>query len=553
MQSLKALKLPRVKLPAFISRKSDAEKSDSSTFAATVAEDPTAHDSGGGDDIVLNDAPPPDDRPFEELPTIGHIGRYALKYRLGEGGLGTVYAALDPLLTRAIAVKTLHVEVEPEHRAALEASFLHEARAAAGLNHPHIVTVYDAGASEHGLYIAMERLKGSDLRQLLQGGWRPTPQQAATIVRRVADALAYAHDKGVVHCDIKPANIFMVSRTSPKVLDFGIAHVAKRPGGPTQAPFAAGSPCYMAPEQLRGEPVDRRSDVYALGAVLYELLTFKRAFSGATLEEIVDAALNQDPTPVQDLNPEAPATLAAIAQRALAKDPAQRFRSARQLAQALRLWMAEQPATPAVPQLERSAPRRWDRLALGVAALGGIGLVAALLWPSSPGPTAMQEPAPAASAPQVAAAPAPAPVAEPASAAEPSASAASAVAEAASTPTAEPAPVASSSPLAALVATTAASKPTAARERKVKPKAEPAPATAPIAPAATGALQLAVSPWGQVEVDGNPVGTTPPMNRLVLPEGTHTITIRNSDFPPFTTTVKITADQPTSLKHRFGS
>ena len=338
-----ALKLPAVKLPAFITRKPDARDPSDSSFAATVAEDPAAADSGT-DDIVLDDAPPADDRPFDELPTIGHIGRYALKYRLGEGGLGTVYAALDPLLSRPIAVKMLHVEVAPEHRAALEASFLQEARAAAGLNHPHIVTVHDAGTSEQGLYIAMERLKGADLRQLLQRGWRPAPARAATIVRRVADALAYAHDKGVVHCDVKPANIFMVGRTSPKVLDFGIARVGHSPGGQPHSAFAAGSPYYMAPEQLNGGPVDRRCDVYALGAVLYELLSGRKPFSGGTLDDIVDAALHREPVPLGELNRKLPPGLVAIVHRALNKDPAQRFRSARRLSQALRLWSAEQPA-----------------------------------------------------------------------------------------------------------------------------------------------------------------------------------------------------------------
>ncbi|MEQ1805810.1 MAG: serine/threonine-protein kinase, partial [Burkholderiaceae bacterium] len=159
----------------------------------------------------------------EQMPTIGHIGRYALKYRIGEGGLGTVYAAHDPLLSRLIAIKTLNLELSAEERESFNALFLNEARAAAGLSHPHIVTVFDAGTSDNSAYIAMELLKGRDLRQLRQDGWRPTPEQAALIVRRIADALAYAHSKGVVHRDVKPANIFMVGRTQPRMLDFGIA------------------------------------------------------------------------------------------------------------------------------------------------------------------------------------------------------------------------------------------------------------------------------------------------------------------------------------------
>jgi len=543
-----------VKLPNFISRKHGADASRSG-FAATVVEE-APPDSGG--DILINDTPPTEDKPLEELTTIGHIGRYALKYRIGEGGLGTVYVALDPLLGRAIAVKTLHVEVPPEQRAAVEASFLQEARAAARLNHPHIVTVHDAGSSDEGLYIAMERLKGADLRQLLHEGWKATPHQAAQIVRRVADALAYAHEKGVVHCDIKPANIFMVGRNSPKVLDFGIARVAKGPDGAAEAALAAGSPCYMAPEQLRGEAVDGRSDVYALGSVLYELLTGLRAFQGASLDEIVDAALNQTPTPVLDINPEAPRMLAAIAQRAMAKDPAQRFPSARQMSQALRMWLSQQPSR----SRSRRPRARPSPLLLFV---GGVGVtlsglaVAWLLWERAPvQPEVAASPVPAAVAPPASAAasaaelPASAPiaVAEAASAPEPAASAAAAAAT----------PAEATSPLAPLVAAAPAPAPRAStalspRERRAREtrERETRAATAPIAAPATGQLLIAISPWGEIEVDGAPAGTSPPLNRLSLPEGSHTITVRNADFPPYTTTVRITADQPLTLKHRFGS
>ena len=171
--------------------------------------------------------------------------------------------------------------------------FLHEARAAAQPEHPHIVTVFDAGLSPQGAYIAMELLKGKDLRQLLAEGWRPSPGQAALIIRRVADALAYAHSKGVVHRDIKPANIFMIGRTQPKVLDFGIASIAhaRDRGGDA----AVGSPHYMAPEQVRGAGTDRRTDVFSLGVVLYELLTGRRAFDGGSLEGIASAVCEHRP------------------------------------------------------------------------------------------------------------------------------------------------------------------------------------------------------------------------------------------------------------------
>lgn len=536
-----------MKLPAFIQRQRKPSAAGPTTFASTVMDDAAVAVQEPEMPLVLDDGPPPDDRPLDQLPTIGHIGRYALKYRLGEGGLGTVYAALDPLLSRAIAVKMLHVEVPPEHRQALEDSFLQEARAAAGLNHPHIVTVHDAGASEQGLYIAMERLKGADLRQLLQRGWRPTPQQAAAIVRRVADALAYAHDKGVVHCDIKPANIFMVGRTSPKVLDFGIARVAQGSEGPLHSAFGAGSPYYMAPEQLRGEPVDRRCDVYALGAVLYELLSCRKAFNGTSLDDIVEAALHHEPTPLQQVAPAAPPALAAIAHRALQKDPAKRFRSARQLSQALRLWLAEQP-----PDGDSEPPRRLplQRLALGAMVLGTAAVVGGLWWWQQQEAQAQAEAAAvaAAAAARVAAAEAAASAAAAAraQAALAAEAAASAAEPAASAPAAEEVASAAAAPAPVV----AAPKPPP-KERK--PKADAKPVAEPAAPLPTGTLQIAVTPWGEVDVNGTPAGTVPPLNKLTLPEGTHTITIRNADFPPFTTTVKISAGQPVTLKHRFGS
>ncbi|MEO8836824.1 MAG: protein kinase, partial [Caldimonas sp.] len=318
------------------------------------------------------------------IPTIGHIGRYALKYQLGEGGLGTVFAAHDPLLSRLIAVKTLNVQVAENERAAFNALFLNEARAAGGLSHPHIVTVFDAGVSDERAYIAMELLKGRDLRQLRQEGWRATPAQAALIVRRVADALAFAHSKGVIHRDIKPANIFMVGRTQPRVLDFGIARVAHRQeGGDPHS--GAGSPYYMAPEQMRRQPADRRADVFSLGVVLYELLTDTKPFRGESLEQIRAAVLDHEPPLASKIDEAVPKALALIAARAMAKDPEQRFRSARSFARELRQWLDENPAVPEGAAAATPKPRRrtWPLVAAASAVLA---LVAgAAFWAALPG------------------------------------------------------------------------------------------------------------------------------------------------------------------------
>ncbi|TXC67467.1 serine/threonine protein kinase [Piscinibacter aquaticus] len=435
------------------------------------------------------------------MPTIGHIGRYALKYKIGAGGLGTVYAAHDPLLSRLIAIKTLNLEIAPEEREAFNALFLNEARAAGGLSHPHIVTVFDAGVSDQSAYIAMELLKGRDLRQLRQEGWRPTPVQAATIVRRVADALAYAHSKGVIHRDIKPANIFMVGRTQPRVLDFGIARIAHQHDG--AGDVAAGSPYYMAPEQARQQPVDRRADVFSLGVVLYELLTDKKPFRGSTLSEITTAVIEHKPPRADEVDPSVPSALAEIVARAMEKDPEHRFRSARALSRELRHWLEENAQNSAPdslpPDAAANAPQR-RKSAVAIAAGLVIGLLAGLGWltlsggerppatAAAPAPVVVAAAAPAASVAAPAAAPAPAPAAVPA---EPAATAASAAPEPAAAAIAEP-PRETRKP--------AAAKPAPARKRALRARAGP-PDRARAAcalPSAPGAMSRSTEPpWAR--------------------------------------------------------
>ena len=492
----------------------------------------------------------------DPMVTIGHIGRYALKFRIGEGGLGTVYAAHDPLLSRLIAIKTLNVEIAAEQRASFNALFLNEARAAAGLSHPHIVTVFDAGVSDDNAYIAMELLKGRDLRQLRQEGWRPTPSQAALIVRRVADALAYAHSKGVVHRDVKPANIFMVGRTQPRVLDFGIARVAHQIDGHTGDDIAGGSPYYMAPEQVRQQPVDRRADVFSLGVVLYELLTDLKPFRGESLSEITTAVLGHEPPSAHAVNRDVPKVLSEIAGRAMEKDPDMRYRSARALSHELRHWLDEHgeftdngDPVPASPAVRRRVA--WAGVAAAAAAgVAGLAWWAAASLPGSAAPHAADAAvaASAATAGKVLAAPAPAAAAL--AATEPSTASEAAAAEALN----EAKPVASIAKDATkppLKETSRDKRTREARERASR-TADAAPAK-PAAPSPTGTVRLAVSPWGQVDVDGAPVGTAPPLNELTLPEGRHQITIRNEDFPPYSATVNVTPGQAVSVKHKFGS
>ncbi len=278
----------------------------------------------------------------DTTPQVDQVGRYSLEQRLGQGGLGTVWSAYDTVLARQVAVKTLTIAAAPGQREELAARVLDEARAAARLSHPHIVTVHDAGVSPEGAYIAMELLRGKDLADLLRSGWRPSPEQAALIVRRVADALGYAHSKGVIHRDVKPANIFMVGRTRPVVLDFGIARLVNRDhGGP-----ALGSPYYAAPEQYDGRECDQRSDVYSLGVVLYELLTGQRPYNGNSLDEIRQAVrIGRAQRPTQII-PAVPPALEALVMQAIDIDPAARPRSAGAMARELRTWLATLPTAP---------------------------------------------------------------------------------------------------------------------------------------------------------------------------------------------------------------
>jgi eukaryotic-like serine/threonine-protein kinase len=531
-----------------------ADAGNDASFAATVVEELFAE----GEESDSLPAVDSGDEALQLLPTLSHVGRYLLKHQLGSGGLGAVYAALDPLLSRQVAVKMLHVaEIDTAERGVLESQLLAEARAAAGLAHPNIVTMYDAGLAAEGVYIAMERLQGKDVRQLLADGWRPDTVQAARIAKRLADALAYAHGKGVVHCDIKPANIFMVGRTQPKVLDFGIARVTRRrsrgskadddavdidTGSLGGAPAELGSPYYVSPEQLRGEELDARADVYGVGVVMYEILTGQRAFGGASLDEIRNAVQGGEVPAAHEVNPKVDRALSDLVARAMARKPSERFRSARQLSRALRTWISEETNG----LVHAPTPRAWRGWGGWVWTGGGalaVGFIA-LVWlltphqqQTTPDPVAVAPtPVPVAAVPKLAAVPPMPPTEAPA-----------VVNEAAVTPAA-PAASAPVKPRAEPVRVVAKTK-APAKDKAPAAAAEPAPAAA--AAAAPGLLQLAVTPWGQGEVDGRAMGTTPPLTRLSLPAGAHQVVVRNGDYPAHTINVTVGEDKPVTLRHRF--
>ena len=514
-----------------------------------------------------------------DAPTISHIGRYALKRQLGSGGIGTVFEAWDPLLSRAVAVKTLQFDVEHSARVSLDGLFLNEARAAASLNHRYIVTIHDAGLSAHGVYIAMERLYGRDLQQALAEGWKPSIDQSVQLVRRVAEALAYAHAHGVVHCDIKPANIFLQRRDRPKVLDFGIARIAHGVSLPALDGAVAGSPRYRAPEQLTGAPVDARADLFSLGVVMYELLTGRRAFEGETLADINDAVLNHDPKPAHEVEPRVPPALSAIVARLMARSPADRCTCASELSADLRRWVHEQQALQQALQLaaQGTAPGRSSALAkapsspaalrwmtAGAAVLAVAALAAALMpWRNSaPLSSPSLPPLPAAVAVNpgsTVAPPTPGATADQAGTEEATASTAdSAAGPQAAAAGAEPPPSMETRPEAQAISTApavpAVPEPPPPRTRPLADPALRSTAAAPRSAAAvTGTVQLLVSPWAELEVDGKDGGMTPPVQRLTLSEGNHTITLRHPDHAPHTMQVQVAADKPATLRHRFGN
>ncbi len=286
------------------------------------------------------------------------LGRYRIVRELGRGAQATVFLAQDTRLGRDVALKILQ---PPRGREAIfYLRFLREAETASRLDHRGICSVYEAGVADGHVYIAMRFIDGETLRETIAE--QPSPGRdvilrRARLVEDAAQALHVAHERGVVHRDIKPANIMLDSEGAPVLCDFGLVHDESE-AGLTRTGDVAGTPAYMAPEQIRGESVDRRTDVYALGVVLYELLTGRRPFEGATWVEFYRLILRTEPAAPRKLNREIPSELEAVVLTALDKDPARRYASALALAEDLRRVRLHEPvlARPPGPILRA---RRW--------------------------------------------------------------------------------------------------------------------------------------------------------------------------------------------------
>lgn len=439
------------------------------------------------------------------------IGRYEILSTLGQGAMGVVYRAIDPLLERTVAIKTISLDLSRDEFEEFERRFYREASSAGRLNHPNIVTIHDVGNTDNIAYMAMEFLEGEELRDILDNGGALAPERIAEIVSQVADGLAFAHRNGVVHRDIKPSNIMILTNGAVKITDFGIALIPS--SSRTVAGMILGSPKYMSPEQVVGQEVDGRADIFSLGVVLYEMLTGRPPFAGDNISAIMFRILNEMPTAPCTLKPELPEAFNYIVAKALAKHPDERYQSAAEMAEDLRQYLAlkvpenfyahadDKPRT-----LERRAkPRNVDDQTVVMASatlqkpavaarprgkktllvLAGVAVLSVGAWLLTQGDVPVPDEAPAPSA-------------------------------------AEPvAPVSS-----------AASAP------------DPAPAP-------EGTLAFAVTPWGEVFVDGRREGVSPPLNELKLAAGKHKIEIRNPGFVPYSETIELQAGASQKIKYKF--
>jgi serine/threonine protein kinase/Tol biopolymer transport system component len=336
----------------------------------------------------------PSSAAFERRPGSGMIGRVIAHYRilgpLGGGGMGVVYQAQDLSLERVVALKFLPPELTRD--AESKTRFLQEARAASALDHPNICTIHEVGETDEGqLYLAMACYDGETLKQRLQRGPLPIDEALET-AQQVARGLVKAHRHGIVHRDIKPANLMITTDEIVKILDFGIAKLAGA-AGLTRIGSSLGTPGYMSPEQARGDEVDPRTDVWSLGAVLYEMVTGRRPFRGEHDQAVLYALFNLEPEPVAQLRPDAPPELVRIIGRMLAKDPDQRYLTAAEALADLRAlygpvtgtgtrtgMTGALTGTTSAPVLAAAAQPRRRRLPAAVAALVILGAAAAATW-----------------------------------------------------------------------------------------------------------------------------------------------------------------------------
>lgn len=271
--------------------------------------------------------------------------RYQLLERLGSGGMSDVFRARDLMLERSVAIKVLHERYSND--SSFQQRFRQEARAAANLSHPNIVTVHDFGLDHGQLFIVMEHIPGKDLKTLLRQRGRFSVEDAIPLMVQACAGIGYAHRAGLVHCDIKPHNMIVTPDARLKVTDFGIARALSTILPDERADVVWGSPQYFSPEQATGEAPSPASDVYSLGIVLYEVLTGALPFTAPTSEELARMHLQASPIPPSEYIPDIPSALEQIVLKVLSKEPAARYRTADQLGRVLLRFGTQRDARPA--------------------------------------------------------------------------------------------------------------------------------------------------------------------------------------------------------------
>jgi serine/threonine-protein kinase len=469
------------------------------------------------------------------------IGRYEILDEIGRGAMGTVYKARDPLLDRALALKTVSVDLEGDDFESFERRFYREARSAGRLSHPNIVTIHDVGKSDGLAYIAMEFLQGRSLRTMLDLGIVFPPDRVADITSQVADGLAFAHDHSVVHRDIKPANIMVLDTGPIKIMDFGIALLPT--GSATLTGNVFGSPKYMSPEQIVGQPVNGRADIFSLGAVLYEMLTGFAPFWGGDLDTVFYQVINEMPPAPSSRNKRLPVAFDTIVMRAMAKHPDDRYPDARAMAADLRNYRELKPVSQLALEtrtLERRVIRRRKgdvppAAATARAAENGetvaIQRRRLLLWGVPAGLVVLSG----------------------------SAWLAGRVihggqdSDTAETNLPSNAPAATSASADTVLKGPATSEQTAPPVT-ASPAAPVQPASANVKPSAAAKVarvSVQVSPWGDVYVDGAKKGRSPPLTELRLAPGKHRIEIRYTHFKPYVETVVLDSAAYHKITHTF--
>ncbi|MGQ7932639.1 protein kinase domain-containing protein [Paraburkholderia sp. D1E] len=272
------------------------------------------------------------------------LGRYQIRRVLGRGAMGVVYEGVDPKLNRPVAIKTILKSQlsDPEMAAEYQVRFEREAQAVARLSHPHIVGVFDFGEENNVAYIVMELIRGEELKAYFDKGTKFAVKDAVRMTGELLDALGYAHEQGIVHRDVKPANVMLDAQMRVKLTDFGVARLSDTGSDGTQAGTMVGTPSYMSPEQAMGNPVGTRSDIFAVGIVLYQLLTMKRPFVGDGHWAVQRQIIQDDPVPPSVQNPALDPVFDAIVFRALAKNPEERYPYARAFKEDLQRALAGQ-------------------------------------------------------------------------------------------------------------------------------------------------------------------------------------------------------------------